>query len=136
MSKNYKFVAPLYLYHKNKKEYFNINRYRNWHYQVSNQLKIAFEEYMYPQIRGYEFSDIEKVTYELYAHQANLDLSNVCAIVDKFFSDALVDYGAILDDSIKHIKKVEYEFIEVDRKKPRVEIYVKGTLQNSTKLDH
>ena len=33
---------------KVKKYYLNLNGYRNWHYQISNKLKILFKE----QVRG------------------------------------------------------------------------------------
>lgn len=141
--KLYKFTAPLKITRNSKKTrsgvkniYFNLNQYRNWNHHASHSYKDEYELKLYDQLRTYTFVEIEKITYKFYAHQKNVDLSNVCSIHDKFFCDAMTRFGVIQDDNISVIKKVEYEFIEVDKKNPRVEIYVKAIRKDDSKYQH
>ena len=44
------------------------------------------------------------ITYILFrGDKRRVDLTNICAVVDKFFSDALVELGCIEDDSVEYI---------------------------------
>ncbi|MBV5330395.1 MAG: hypothetical protein JZU65_22645, partial [Chlorobium sp.] len=48
------------------------------------------------------------------------DVSNVCAVVDKFFCDVLTRAGKITDDNYTVIPTVSYEFGGIDKINPRV----------------
>jgi hypothetical protein len=51
-------------------------------------------------------------------------VANICSVVDKFFSDALVNLGYIADDNYQHVLGVQYLFGSVDSKNPRVEVTI------------
>lgn len=106
---------------KVKKYYLNLNGYRNWHYQISNKLKILFKE----QVRGnLDFSFLGKIeiSYAYYApDKRKRDLMNVIAVVDKFFQDALVEEGCIVTDDTDTVIKITSIYAGVDKNNPRVE---------------
>lgn len=66
------------------------------------------------------------VTYTLFVgSKRRLDIANVCAIVDKFFMDALVEMGKLPDDNYEHLTKITFLFGGYDKSNPRVEILLK-----------
>ena len=66
-----------------------------------------------------------ELLYTLYPKTKRLtDISNVLSIHDKFFCDALVEAGKLPDDNYIHLKKITYQFGEIDPKNPRVEITI------------
>ena len=101
----------------------NINNYRNTHYHTLNKAKINYKAVMAEQIL--KLPKMEKVWlhYTLYPKtKRRTDISNVLSIHDKFFCDALVEFGIIPDDNYHYIDQVIYEFGSVDPENPRVEI--------------
>lgn len=52
------------------------------------------------------------------------DVANVCAVHDKFFSDALVEFGKLPDDNYLYLPETGYRFGEIDKENPRVEISI------------
>ncbi len=117
---------------KPKNHYFNLNNYRNWHYQVSNNLKKWYKE-----IAGAKLTDENakvmcrpvQLTFILYRKDKRKgDRSNVLSVHEKFFCDALVELGYIGDDSDLHIDSTHYFTGGVDLKNPRVEIWVEETV--------
>lgn len=71
------------------------------------------------------FSGKVQITYTLYPKTKRLtDVSNVCSVVDKFFCDALVKMGKLEDDNYLFLPKVIYQFGEVDKDNPRVDIEI------------
>ena len=109
---------------KKRRVYLNLNTYRNLHYQTNNQVKRAYSALIGRQIPKVSYDNI-KITYTLYIGTLReVDISNVCSIVDKFFCDAMVTRGVIVDDNYKFLKEVVYKFGELDRENPRVVIEV------------
>ena len=109
---------------KKRKVYLNLNTYRNLHYQTNNQVKRAYSALIGKQIPKVSYDNI-KITYTLYIGTlGEVDISNVCSIVDKFFCDAMVTRGVIVDDNYKFLKEVVYKFGDLDRENPRVMIDV------------
>lgn len=112
---------------KNDKTYaLNLNIYRNLNFILNNQIKHTYcnimnERYRETiQIANYPIS----VRYTLYyGSNREVDLSNICCVVDKFFCDWLVSCGIIKDDCHKHIQKIEYVWGGID-KNERVEICI------------
>lgn len=71
------------------------------------------------------FTRIE-IIYTLYPKtKRKCDVANVLSVVDKYFSDALVEFGRIEDDNYDFIPKVVYEMGEVDKEWPRATITIK-----------
>lgn len=110
-----------------KKGYFalNLNVYRNAHYMTLNKAKVIFKELIIPflvQIPKLKCCSLE---YVLYPKTNRLcDVSNVCSIVDKFFSDAFVESGHLEDDNYTFIKDIKYRFGAVDPENPRVDVII------------
>lgn len=106
--------------------YLNLNQYRNAHYHILNKAKIIFKENVAKGIASLPRLNKIELVYKLYpkSHRA-MDVANICSVVDKFFCDALVELGKLDDDCYKFIGKVQYEFGEVDKMNPRVDVHIK-----------
>ncbi|AUR96424.1 RusA-like crossover junction endodeoxyribonuclease [Vibrio phage 1.224.A._10N.261.48.B1] len=107
----------------------NVNQYRNLHFQILNNLKKTFASVIEPQLKRKcpVFTERIAIKYELHWHNnSRVDLGNVCSIVDKFFSDCLVNSGRIADDDIKHLPKIFFDVGSIGKvNKPYVVVYVK-----------
>lgn len=114
---------PLAVPITSKKDFsLNLNQYRNAHYQILNKAKIRFDETVRDFLRGIPGMKACSIEYVLYpARHGVCDVSNVCAVVDKFFSDTLVNAGLIPDDNYNVVVSVSYRFGGVDKACPRVE---------------
>lgn len=113
---------------KNKGISLNLNVYRNTYYQNLNKAKRNYELFLEPEIEKLPFLvQIDCITYTLYTRtRRRIDISNVCCIVDKFFSDALVMFHKIEDDNCNFIKEIRYKYGGIDKNNPRVEIIIDG----------
>lgn len=125
--KKISFVSPLTVTVGKRKYTINLNTYRNIHYRVNNFCKIAYKKLMREQL--IKVKDNIKgpisITYTLYPGSNRLcDLGNVCCVVEKYFEDALTEYGLIEDDNYKFINHIEYKFGSVDKDNPRCEIEI------------
>lgn len=122
----HKVISPLVIPRTKTSNFsLNLNIYRNTHYKVLNNMKITFKGIMAPHILKLPCMNKVTIEYKLFTKtRALCDVSNVCSIVDKFFSDALVELGKLPDDNYKHIPSVSYTFGGVDKQNPRVEILI------------
>lgn len=110
---------------KTKVFQLNLNIYRNAHYQTLNKVKVNFQEQVAPLLKNLPPLQQVSLSYELYPQSHRLcDVANICSVVDKFFSDALVNLGYIADDNYQHVLGVQYLFGSVDSKNPRVEVTI------------
>jgi Holliday junction resolvase RusA-like endonuclease len=121
-----KITMPLYIEKKNgKKIHLNLNNYRNWHYQTSNNIKNQYQEIAHRKIPKQKHQAIQ-IEFTLFrGDNRDCDLSNVCSIHDKFFCDALTKHGFIPDDSCKFIRRISYVYGGVEKNNGRVEIEIK-----------
>ena len=80
----------------------NLNIYRNSHFYVLNDAKKNFKNNLialYPELRTIKARRLN-VNYTIFPHNSGLfDVMNIVSIVDKFFTDALVDFGCLPDDN-------------------------------------
>lgn len=114
--------CPLFVYVGRRKIYLNLNTYRNLYYQINNKAKAAFKNEIYPQIKKLPTMQQISIDYILYpATLRKCDIANICCIVDKFFSDALVEAHKLPDDNYENLQRITYSIGEVDRKNPRCE---------------
>lgn len=124
----YTLVAPLSVVVSKggKKFALNLNIYRNADFHTLNKAKVVFKEVMAKQVAALpSITGQLVIRYFLYPKTKRLcDVANVCSIVDKFFSDALVELGKISDDNYTIVPGVSYEFGSVDPANPRVEIQI------------
>lgn len=124
----YILTSPIYIPISKRKNFaLNLNAYRNAHYQVLNKAKHLYKEIMTDQIQSLPSFSHVTINYILFpGSKRSMDVSNVCCIVDKFFSDALVELGHLPDDNYHFLNKVFYSFGEVDKENPRVQIELEG----------
>jgi len=125
-----KIISPLavYLPRKTKadrKIILNLNVYRNLHYIVNNQAKQIYCEQMQEQLEGLKFNKISLVFKLFKGSKRLVDRANIYSIQEKFFSDALVYWGVILDDNDEYTKQSIYLPVEYDKLNPCVEISIK-----------
>lgn len=103
----------------------NLNHYRNAHFHVLNNMKVQFKEAISSQLNFPKFEEPVKISYVLYPPtKREIDISNVLCIVDKYFCDALVESGLLVDDNFKYLPQVEFRFGGVDRVNPRAEAFI------------
>jgi hypothetical protein len=80
---------------------------------------------MEAQIRTLPKFDRIKIVYVLYVKtRRQTDISNVLSIHDKYFCDALVEFGKLEDDSYTFLPEVTYTFGGHDKDHPRVQIII------------
>ena len=120
-------TSPLFIemgVRKIKRFHLNLNQYRNWHFQVSNNLKIAYKKIVLPQLQDLSFKKV-KLDLTLYkASKRKVDRSNVLCIHEKFFCDAFVEAGCLIDDNDNFLESTHYYTGGIDKINPRVEIKV------------
>ena len=120
------FISPLKVLMSRVKTWIlNLNQYRNTHFRALNTCKINYKLMMESQIKKSPTFKKAICLYKVYpANRRSFDLGNVCCVHEKFFEDALVEFGKIPDDNIDYIPLVIYMAGEIDKEKPRVEIEV------------
>jgi len=112
---------------KGKKYHINLNNYRNWHMQVSNNLKIRYKEMSVAALEDAPTIKANKIAieYTLYrGDKRDFDLMNILSVHDKFFCDALVWLGCVPDDNINHIDSFTFKYGGYEKNKGRVEIKI------------
>lgn len=110
---------------KNRSLLLNLNVYRNAHYQSLDKAKKLFKEFIKPQLEPLPKFDKVHLRYTLYPKTKRLcDIANICSIVDKFFSDALVETGHLEDDNYNFVQGVSFFFGFVDSENPRVDVEI------------
>ena len=112
------FISPISVMVGKKKYNLNLNTYRNIHYRVNNFCKIAYKKLMREQLVSIKKKPKPpvKITYTLYTGTSRLcDLGNVCCVVEKYFEDAMTEYGILDDDNYRFVNNVEYIFGGIDK---------------------
>lgn len=120
----YRVICPIYLPQSKKKSFaLNLNIYRNAHFLLLNKMKVLFKERIQDQIIHLPTMSGVKLTYTLFmGTNREMDLSNVCVVVDKFFCDAIVEAGKLEDDNFKFLSAIDYRFGGIDPGNPRCEV--------------
>jgi len=110
---------------EDRKVIINLNNYRNWHYIISNDVKERYKEALRYTLMGLKFPGKIKLHFVLFqGSNRRVDRANVLSIQEKFFCDALVHYGCIVDDNDNFIEETRYTTGGVDKNNPRVEVYI------------
>lgn len=101
-----------------------MNSYRNWHYQVSNDIKRRFKSDISRKL-DFKFDNKVKIEYFYFApDKRKRDLMNVISVVDKFFQDAMVEYGCIASDDLSVVVEVNSCYMGIDRENPRLDALI------------
>lgn len=104
----------------------NLNNYRNAHHHSNNKAKIKFKEVIQHYVDKLPLLGKVVLDYWLYMpSQRDSDTNNVCTIVDKFFLDALVESGKLVDDNHRIVVGSGFYFGGYDKANPRVTVYIK-----------
>lgn len=110
---------------KKKKFWLNLNQYRNAHHFTLDKAKKKFKTIVTPKLSNIPFIDKVRISYILYApNERKRDVANVCSIVDKFFSDCLVEAGKLEDDDWQYLPLIAYGWGGVDKLNPRVDVII------------
>jgi Holliday junction resolvase RusA-like endonuclease len=127
-----KVVCPLYVMLErktkpDKKIFVNMNTYRNLHFQINNKVKIKYKESVKEQLKGVTIKTPVEITYKVYKARNNkLDKMNVVSVTSKYLLDAITELGCWTDDNDDFVKTETIMPTEVDREKPRVEVFIKS----------
>ena len=107
----------------------NMNIYRNFNRFSLGKAKDAYSVLMSEPVKELPWFNRIEIRYVLFTgSKRKVDVSNICAIVDKFFCDVLTKEKKLSDDNYSILPKVSYEFGGIDVNNPRVEIYIKELL--------
>lgn len=105
--------------------YINWNNFRNWHYQVCNNLKRKYKEIAALKLEGISFQTKIKMAFVLHkGDKRKVDRSNILGLHEKFFCDALTECGCIVDDNDNYLESTTYRTGEIDKEDPRVDIII------------
>lgn len=112
-----------------KRHWLTMNNYRNWHYQTADLTKKKFKEAVTPQIMALpDLTALWGVVHLHYSYfppnRQTRDLMNAVAIIDKYFSDALVELGKLKDDDLDNIRSVSCNAENIDKANPRMEVVI------------
>ena len=112
-----------------KRVHLSQNVIRNAHFQIQNAVKHAVKEIVWRQLsdnfQGIRLNEPVELEVKLFKDKSRrADLSNFCSVIDKYATDAIVEYGLISDDNVKILKKVTYLFGGFDEN-PRAEVTIK-----------
>lgn len=124
---DHKFILPCYIKSGKKNIPISLSWYRNAHYRQSNDIKRKFKESIKGQIESLDpIIGPISIKFIYYAARNNSpDLDNFTSVSKKFFQDAIVELGLIVDDNVNCITSTSECYGGLDRDKPRVEAYIK-----------
>lgn len=111
----------------NKRDYeaINLNIYRNQHHYKRNNQKKAFHERMKNPLAKLPRLGKIWLHYEIYPKtRRRLDTMNPGSVIDKFFSDALVECGVLEDDNFDFVVFNSFCVVEVDKENPRCDVTI------------
>ncbi|WP_201353833.1 hypothetical protein [Hydrogenimonas urashimensis] len=120
-------TLPLPTYVKaGRQKLLTMNDYRNIHYRVSAEAKRTYKEIAWAHLRPHRRKHYDRVHIHytiFFETNHRKDIGNVGAVIDKFFSDALVDAKIIPDDCQRNITAISFEYGGIGPE--RVEIDIK-----------
>ena len=116
---------PLFITNRsNRRKWLTLNNYRNWHYQVSNDIKRRFKSEVFDKL-DFKIKGRVKIEYFYFApDKRTRDLMNVISVIDKFFQDAMVDRGCIESDDLSTVVEVNSCYMGIDREEPRLDVMI------------
>lgn len=110
----------------NKTSLVGMNLYRNAHHFLQNNMKKHFQDLVIEQLPPVvEVIQQFTVTYKLYYKSPVCDASNVVALIEKFYLDAIKEHGLIIDDNVNYHISSSWQVIAQDKTNPRIEVTIK-----------
>ena len=124
-------VLPIYYIQEfktkaNKTHLVGMNLYRNAHHFLQNAMKKHFQELVLEQLPSVE-QQLKQFTvdYKVYYKSPVCDGSNIVALIEKFYLDAIKTHGLISDDNVNYHLGSTWSVAGQDRENPRIEIAIK-----------
>ena len=112
-----------------KKQWLTMNNYRNWHYQTADTTKKLFKAAVTPAVMA--LPDLTALWGQIHLHytmyppsRQRRDLMNAVSVIDKYFSDTLVELGKLQDDDLDNIRSLSCLVGQVDKTNPRMEVII------------
>ena len=124
-------VLPIYYIQEfktkaNKTHLVGMNLYRNAHHFLQNAMKKHFQELVLEQLPSVEQKLKQfTVNYKVYYKSPVCDGSNIVALIEKFYLDAIKTHGLISDDNVNYHVGSTWSVAWQDTINPRVEIAIK-----------
>ena len=116
---------PLYITNRsNKRKWLTLNNYRNWHYQVSNDIKRRFKSELFDKLNFTLKGKVKIECFYFAPDKRTRDLMNVISVIDKFFQDAMVDRGCIESDDLSTVVEVNSCYMGIDKDNPRLDVMI------------
>ena len=110
----------------NKTSLVGMNLYRNAHHFLQNSMKKHFQDLVIEQLPPVvEVIQQFTVTYKLYYKSPVCDASNIVALIEKFYLDAIKEHGLIIDDNVNYHISSSWQVIAQDKTNPRIEVTIK-----------
>lgn len=110
----------------NKTSLVGMNLYRNAHYFLQNNMKKHFQDLVIEQLPSVvEVIQQFTVTYKLYYKSPVCDASNIVALIEKFYLDAIKEHGLIIDDNVNYHISSSWQVVAQDKTNPRIEVTIK-----------
>lgn len=124
-------VLPIYYIQEfktkaNKTHLVGMNLYRNAHHFLQNAMKKHFQELVLEQLPSVE-QQLKQFTvnYKVYYKSPVCDGSNIVALIEKFYLDAIKTHGLISDDNVNYHVGSTWSVAGQDAINPRIEIAIK-----------
>ena len=124
-------VLPIYYIQEfktkaNKTHLVGMNLYRNAHHFLQNAMKKYFQELVLEQLPPVE-QQLKQFTvdYKVYYKSPVCDGSNIVALIEKFYLDAIKTHGLISDDNVNYHLGSTWSVAGQDKENPRIEIAIK-----------
>ena len=124
-------VLPIYYIQEfktkaNKTHLVGMNLYRNAHHFLQNAMKKHFQELVLEQLPSVEQKLKQfTVNYKVYYKSPVCDGSNIVALIEKFYLDAIKTHGLISDDNVNYHLGSTWSVAGQDKENPRIEIAIK-----------
>ena len=124
-------VLPIYYIQEfktkaNKTHLVGMNLYRNAHHFLQNAMKKHFQELVLEQLPSVEQKLKQfTVNYKVYYKSPVCDGSNIVALIEKFYLDAIKTHGLISDDNVNYHVGSTWSVAGQDSTNPRIEIAIK-----------
>lgn len=123
------YTLPIYWQQTKKKTVLvGMNAYRNWHYLVSAKFKREFGDLINDQvIEPILLTKPYKLHIKVYYKNPICDGSNIVALIEKVFLDALISAGILPNDTVQWHLGTTWEIVSQDKINPRCELTIKET---------
>lgn len=117
------------------KKGLNLNIYRNLHYHQLAKQKTNFADKVKKQLENIPRFQMVALHYTIFAsNTGRLDIGNVGSIVDKYFSDVLVEEKKLEDDDYTHVVHVSFSFGGVSPRDPHANVTITPVREKNMRI--